>query len=282
MARSGPTDDAATPTEMRSLTARSVVASTLLGSDPPRLPVAFLVRTGALFGFAEGTVRTALSRMVTAGDVITDGDGWYALTADLSARRERQERSRAALVSEWSGRWWIGVVAAGPRPPAERAATRAEMERLRLAELRDGVWVRPDNLDTDLRGAANERSRRCHWFLGHPEPGPAGSEVELASQLWDLEGWVEEARRLRRSMHELLGRLEAGDLEALAPGFVLSAAVLRHFVADPLLPRELLPRHWPGAALRRDYDRYDASYRELLADWARREGTADPPLPWSG
>jgi DNA-binding transcriptional regulator PaaX len=43
--------------------------------------------------------------------------------------------------------------------------------------------------------------------------------------------------------------------------------VLRHFVADPLLPRELLPRRWPGDALRGDYDRYDAAYRAVLSHW---------------
>ena len=41
------------------LTTRSVLASTLLGTRPPRLPVGRLVRAGALFGIAEGTVRTA-------------------------------------------------------------------------------------------------------------------------------------------------------------------------------------------------------------------------------
>ena len=70
----------------------------------------------------------------------------------------------------------------------------------------------------------------------------------------------------------LFAALEAGDRESLAPGFVLSAAVLRHFVADPLLPRELLPRDWPGAALRRDYDRYDALFRRRLREWSGRPG----------
>ena len=43
--------------------------------------------------------------------------------------------------------------------------------------------------------------------------------------------------------------------------------MLRHFVADPLLPRELLPRRWPGDALRADYDRYDRRTAVLLARW---------------
>jgi phenylacetic acid degradation operon negative regulatory protein len=51
---------------------------------------------------------------------------------------------------------------------------------------------------------------------------------------------------------------------------VLSAAVLRHLQADPLLPGELLPRRWPGAELRALYDDFDAAYRAVLADWGRR------------
>jgi phenylacetic acid degradation operon negative regulatory protein len=50
---------------------------------------------------------------------------------------------------------------------------------------------------------------------------------------------------------------------------VLSAAVLRHFQADPLLPDALLPPRWPGAALRAEYDRYDRAYRSVLREWFR-------------
>lgn len=270
--------DALLSTERR-LTARSVLASTLLGSDPPRLPVAFLVRTGSLFGLAEGAVRTALSRMVAAGDVTTDGDGWYALTADLVARRERQESSRAAQTREWSGRWWIGVVPPGQRTPRERVELRATMRRLRLGELRDGVWIRPDNLDPVEHAESTSLRASCQWFLGDPAAGPHESEEALAASLWDLDAWATRATELRRAMFALQDRLDAGDPDALAPGFVLSAAVLRHFLADPLLPRELLPRHWPGAALRDDYDRYDAAYRRLLRDWGASNDAPQQAVP---
>jgi phenylacetic acid degradation operon negative regulatory protein len=56
---------------------------------------------------------------------------------------------------------------------------------------------------------------------------------------------------------------------ALAPGFELSAAVLRHLQADPLLPAELLPGGWPGRDLRDDYDRWDSRYRATLQEWSR-------------
>src|SRR4051812_31262220 len=73
----------------RDLTARSVLLSVLLGSDPPQLPVQLLVRTTELFGIAEGTTRTALSRMTSAGEV-RGGDGVYRLvSAGLLARQAR-------------------------------------------------------------------------------------------------------------------------------------------------------------------------------------------------
>lgn len=264
----------------RPLTARSVLASTLLGTDPPSLPVSFLVRTGALFGLSEGAVRTALSRMSAAGEVRADGEGRYALEGGLVARQQRQRQSRAATTREWSGRWRMAVVAAGSRPAAERAGLRAAMHRLRLAEHREGVWLRPDNLDADrLPAAAALVDAQCRWFSVEPDVSLEHPDDELAAQLWDLEEWSARALDLRRRMHGLVSRLDEGDTDALAPGFVLSAAVLRHFGADPLLPRELLPRHWPGTALRVDYDRYDLAYRSLLAGWV---GTSSSPAPSGG
>ena len=47
----------------------------------------------------------------------------------------------------------------------------------------------------------------------------------------------------------------------------LSASVLRHLQADPLLPAALLPRSWPGADLRRDYDTYDLAFKTLWRTW---------------
>jgi phenylacetic acid degradation operon negative regulatory protein len=246
----------------RRSTARSIVLSVLLGSDPPRLPVQLLVRTTELFGIAEGTTRTALSRMAAAGEVVAD-DGWYALAADrLLARQARQSASRAARTRPWrGGRWRQAVVVAdGRRPAANRAALRTALTGARLAELREGVWLRPDNLDVDLPPLAELR-----WSAAVPDD----DAVALAAELWDLPAWARRAAELRTQMDALLPRLEAEDRSALADGFVLSADVLRHFQADPLLPAELLPDGWPGADLRQEYDRYDAAYRAVLRAWFR-------------
>jgi phenylacetic acid degradation operon negative regulatory protein len=249
------------------LTARSVLLSVLLGTEPPRLPVRLLVRTTELFGIAEGTTRTALSRMAAAGEVEVD-EGWYGLASErLLARQARQTASRQANVRPWreggdgrEGRWVQAIVAPeGRRPAADRSALRATLAGARLAELREGVWLRPDNLGGDRPPVGDE----VRWFRAVPEGDPAA----LAARLWDLPAWADRAGELRRAMSELVGPLESGDRRSLADGFVLSAAVLRHFQADPLLPPALLPDGWPGDQLRRDYDRYDAAYRSVLRTW---------------
>lgn len=248
-------------TRERKLTARSVVLSVLLGTDPPRLPAQLLVRTTELFGISEGTTRTALSRMAGTGELHAE-DGSYRLADDrLVARQARQATSRASRTRAWRGnRWHLAVVGAeGPRHREDRTGTRSELASARLAELREGVWLRPDNIDVPAIAGV-----RVFTAV------PAGDPSELAASLWPLDEWAAHARQLQRRMTILLGALTTGDAAALRDGFVLSADVLRHFQHDPLLPVELQPPEWPGAALRADYDRYDDAYRSVLASWFGR------------
>lgn len=255
----------AAPGTGRRLTARSVLLSVLLGTQPPRLPVQLLVRTTSLFGIAEGTARTALSRMRDSGELIAE-DGWYALASRrLLARQARQTISREAETWNWESGLWVQAVVAseGGRAAADRAALRTALAGLRLAELREGVWLRPDNLGGSPEVDATAGGDDLVWLRSTPEADPA----ELAARLWDLHGWVERANELRAGMERLVSPLEAHDRGVLAEGFVLSVDVVRHLQADPLLPAELLPQDWPGVELRREYDRYDDAYRAVIRDF---------------
>ena len=240
-----------------------MVASTLLGTSPPRLPVGVLVRAAELFGITEGTTRVALSRMAAAGE-LDAVDGSYELAGQLLARQSRQLASRAAKTSRWGGGWVAAVVTIDRRSASDRSAWRGAMGTRRLAELREGVWMRPDNVGP-IEPLPHELSDHCRW-LSDARPENARS---LAASLWDLAAWAQRAADLRREIKPLLRPLDRHDTNALAPGFVVSAAVLRHFQADPLLPTELLPARWPGAALRDEYDRFDAAYRAVLREWFR-------------
>jgi phenylacetic acid degradation operon negative regulatory protein len=239
------------------LTARSVLASALLGMNPPELPVAQLVRLTSLFGISENRARVALSRMVASGEATSDGSGRYRLAGHLAARQSRQSASRAGATAPYDGEWWLAVVTTSGSSADVRGSRRRALAYGRLAELREGVWMRPANLPfrvTDpLDGDVELMTAR---------PGDA---TGLARRLWDLPAWSQRARLL-------LERLQARDPDGpdmLAPGFELSAAVLRHLQADPLLPRALLPGDWPGEPLRASYDVWDARYRATLQDWSR-------------
>ena len=237
------------------------MASTLLGMHPPVLSARVLVRSGELFGISEGTTRTAISRMVAAGELEAEGGEppAYRLAGRLLERQARQDISRKPPRWGWDGRWRMAVVVAERRSADERAALRASLLGARYAELREGVWTRPDNLPGDRPDAPG-----CEWIKGEfAEP------AATAATLWDLDAWASGARALQDDLSSWTPRLEAEGVEVLAPTFVLSADVLRHLQADPLLPRELLPRDWPGEPLRKAYERFDAAFTRVWRDWYR-------------
>ncbi len=139
-----------TSTPGRPLTARSVMASALLGMDPPELPVAQLVRLTGLFGISDNRARVALSRMVAAGEATSDGAGHYRLAGHLADRQARQSASRAGVTAEYDGSWWLAVVTTSGSTAEVRGARRRVLAYARLAELREGVWMRPGNVAVRL------------------------------------------------------------------------------------------------------------------------------------
>ena len=234
---------------MPNMTARSVVLSVLLGAHPACASAGELIRLTADFGIKETTLRVALTRMVGAGDLIRSADG-YRLSNRLLARQRRQDDAIDPRVRGWRGDWVVLIVTSVGSDARTRAALRTAMHNKRFGELREGVWMRPDNLELDLDPEVDARVR----ILLARDDAPA----ELAAQLWDLPAWAQAGRRLLDEM------AAASDI----PGrFVVAASVVRHLLTDPVLPDELLPADWPGTRLRAAYHDFAA---ELLE---RREPT---------
>lgn len=234
------------PADVAPLPARSVVLSLLLGSHPDRMSAAELVRAGEHFGIPASTTRVALTRAVAAGD-LRRVEGDYVLGERLARRQRRQDEAVLDAETAWDGTWEMAVVVVAGRSGPERAALRERLASYRLAELREGVWTRPANLGR-LRSYADDVV--LSTFVATPDEDAA----TLAAGLWDLRAWAAEGRLLLDAL--------ASTREA-APRLAVAAQVVRHLTADPLLPRDLLPAHWPAGELRTAYAHYQGELRAL-------------------
>ena len=217
------------------MTARSVVLSVLLGAHPAWATTAELLRLTADFGLKESTVRVALTRLVGNGDLVRSADG-YRLSDRLLARQRRQDDAMRPHVKAWNGTWTTLVITSVGADARTRAGLRTTLQQSRFGELREGVWLRPDNLEIALPNDVTRRVRVLHARDDDP--------AQLARELWDLKAWARTADRL------LKGMAAASD----TPGrFVAAAGMVRHLLTDPVLPGELLPPAWPAKALRDSY-----------------------------
>jgi phenylacetic acid degradation operon negative regulatory protein len=249
----------------RPLSARSVLASALLGADRPQLAVAELVAVASLFGISGGAARTCLWRMASNGELTSDG-GTYALAGHLLERRQRvDEASRIPDVAtrEWDGTWELAVVSADRRSAADRLDLRKAATTLHLAELREGIWIRPDNLDSQriptMRAVLD---RQCVHFHG------AATDIaeHIMRSLFSLDEWADDARRLIAAMQaeaDTIGR-ESDSSATFSFQFALSIAVVRHLQLDPLLPDALIPADWPANQLRETYRRFDDAFKRRM------------------
>ncbi len=229
------------------LTARSVVLSVLLGAHPAWATAGELLRLTSDFGIKDTTLRVALTRMVSAGDLVRSDDG-YRLSERLLARQVRQDAALHPVTRDWDGSWSMVIVTAVGTDARARAALRTTLQHNRFGELREGVWMRPDNLVDNLPAEVCDRVR----VLKARDDAPG----ELAGMLWDLPGWSSTGQRLLREM---------GSATGIPGQFTVAAAMVRHLLTDPVLPAELLPADWPADRLRASY----TDFAELLV--ARRD-----------
>ena len=179
-------------------------------------------------------MRVALTRMVSAGDLVRSEDG-YRLSDRLLARQRRQDDAINPRLRPWDGTWTTLVITSVGTDARTRAALRTTLQHSRFGELREGVWLRPDNLDVALpadvpdTGPGAARPRRRPGRTGRAGCGTCRAGPRTGDRA---------ARRDGRG-RDVPGR------------FVAAAAMVRHLLTDPVLPDELLPENWPGAALRR-------------------------------
>ena len=218
------------------LSARSVALSVLLGAPDGRLPVRDLVASGVMCDISPPTMRVALSRLVGSGELTVD-DGVYTLSPHHLARLRAQHDDIAPRLLPWNGQWETVVIVESGRDAGDRARLRHDLTQARLGELREGVWMRPANLDRPPFGDPHTTT-----LVSHPQ-----EPDRIVESLWDLDAWADRGRAL-------LTESRRPDLDAHRLAAV--AALVRHLRTDPALPRELTPPNWPADEMRAAYDDY--------------------------
>jgi len=255
--------DRKVPNLERPLGARSLIASLLLRSEPG-MRAGRLVQWCGLFGVSDGTARVALSRMVDRGE-LTSSAGMYRLAGRVGGRRPAQDWSLNPRLRSWNGEWRLAAVTRTTRDATERGALRDAMRRLRMGELREGVWTRPESVP---RASAREDAwqvaqAQCAWWTGRPDDDPAS----LAATLFEPAEWAARAARLRTRLDRTTAGLDGAPEHRIADAFIAGVAALAHVRADPMLPAELGPSAEAGDALRSAYRAYESEFSAALRAW---------------
>ncbi len=177
----------------------------------------------------------------------------------LERRQRVDEASRIddSALSPWDGTWELAVVSLERRSATDRLALRKAATALHLAELREGIWFRPDNLDRDrlptLRAVLD---RQCVHFHGAATDIPA----ETVRSLFSLDDWAVDARRLTAAMRDEL------DIEAAgADDFTYSSRCRSPssgiFNSTRCCPPSSSHVNGRGHALRSTYRRFDEVFK---------------------
>ena len=214
-------------------TAKSLVLDLLSVMKDADAPVSGLVFAGALFEISSGSIRVAVTRLLSTGLLESPRRGVYRLAPKAHALRDQVGtwRHLERTVRSWDGAW-VGVAATQLSRP---------LRMLGLRMLEPGLALRPDNLKG---GVASVRERLM--ALGVDATVFRVTDLDEARREQALGLW--DVRALERDYTAMLTRLRQtgaalpamGDRAAARVSFIVGGDAIRLLVFDPLLPAPLV------------------------------------------
>lgn len=230
-----------------------------------------LIETCADVGISETLVRTAVSRLVAAGQLSGEREGrrsFYRLAAP--ARTEFAAAARMLFGPPEAADWHFVQLTGTTPDEAMQVLERAGHARLgpRLA-----VGARP----------LPSMKQPAVVFRAEVVSGEAGLDA-FAADHWNLTQHADAYRAFTRRFGALAGLLSSGTrlsaAESLAARLVLVHQFRLVVLRDPRLPQAALPADWPGEEARKLFaDLYLRLSPEADVHVARNFVTADGALP---
>lgn len=251
-----------------------------------------LIRLVGPLGLSERMVRTAVFRLVRDQWLTAEQIGrrsYYGLTAEGRRRFVSAHRRIYALDQPpWDGDWLLVLTNADPLEPEVREALRRDLLWQGFGTLAPHVLAHPGADEAEVRQTLESHGladrvvvMRTH---GHPLTNPA-AQAAMVRGCWDLETLAGDYARFLEHFRPVRVALEAaGPACTPAQAFMIRTLLIHDYrrvlLRDPMLPLEVLPADWPGAAARllcRNI--YGATARLAERHLLQTLETADGPLP---
>ncbi len=250
--------------------------------DDGRIIADELYAVGDAGGFTVHQIRLCLARLVSEGLFVQTGRGRKAVLELTAAGRLELEPEpgfvRLAFdqdngLAPWDGAWHLVTFSIGEERRSERNTLREQLVRMG-APLGGGVYVCANDWDDLVLDIANDLGVSDSVSLAVAARLRVGQETDprrIAKRLWAIDDlsaqWLGFVRTHRLTLDRLTkatAKLPANQLPSLlASAIGLVDAFDECMRADPLLPRELLPKEWPGVEGRRLVLRASEAINEL-------------------
>lgn len=223
------------------------------GPDAGRVPVAALIRLLDAVGVDAPAVRSAVSRLKRRGLLVPvrhAGEAAYALSP--SARTLLDDGDRRIYRREapaGPGDWLLAVFSVPESERRKRHVLRSRLTRLGFGQAAPGVWIAPAHVAEETRHTLSRLGLAPYVDLFRGTHEGFTPTPEAVARWWDLPAIAKLHEAFLDAHEPVLERASARTADPDAyRDYLLALDAWRHLpYADPGLPREVLPPHWPGA-----------------------------------
>jgi phenylacetic acid degradation operon negative regulatory protein len=229
----------------RQITAKTIILDVLRLTRGGYCQSVKLIAVGELFDFKASSIRVALTRLLSAGKIETDGSSGYRMSSntDLISNYIEQWKLGDLRRREWQKDDWLMVLLPSNPDRAIRALSQTTLYFFGFRKARNKVWVRPNNLLTAL-----DELRALYQLVGLEQEAllfkaadiPYPEQFIWESTLWDTKDlqltYEQQLVKLTKSKTRL-DNLEINS--ALRESFMIGGETINLLVKDPLLPDEM-------------------------------------------
>ncbi|HNP63922.1 MAG TPA: phenylacetic acid degradation operon negative regulatory protein PaaX [Woeseiaceae bacterium] len=246
-----------------------------------------LIEAMSLFGISERLVRTSVFRLARDGWLQSEQIGrraYYSLSDEGRAKFDQAtHRIYGSPLTDWDGQWCLVLLSGLETAAKERV--RKECGWLGFGALSANVLAHPapDLADLDITIRRLGIAGQLVVVNGQTIRNEDGMR-KLAHSSWNLADLDERYGEFVKTFRPLMAALQKNREIPEKTAFVARTLLIQEYrkimLRDPLLPQELLPADWQGAAA---FQLCGNLYRMLFAaaDQYLTETmeTADGPLP---